>query len=339
MRNRQGDNVRKLLFIILLFITIFLIGGCKTGGIVTPGGGTGPVLTTRKFHIKWYFKINWFKNLYIPIPIDSEFQSSTEHVTLSPQPDKIHEDPDYKNKIGYYKEHTTSMDFSMIFNITLTKGSQYVNPDNIKPYDTTSDIYKTYTDSNSEIQTGNNELISLAGLIVADEVNPYKKAKYIYEYIRENIGEPTSFALPDAVSVYVSKEGDCVGKANLFVALCRIENIPARIVSGISDIKEGVWVVDEMHNKKEYDICVWAEFYLPEYGWIFVDPEKDDSFANIPDYRISLSKGADIDIDPSGSIYAPWFNMPMVSDWQGGNYTPIQISGKYPLSLLVTEIQ
>lgn len=61
-----------------------------------------------------------------------------------------------------------------------------------------------------------------------------------------------------------NKRGDCTDFADLFVALCRANNIPARWVEGFlaySKVAKG--------DTAKHD---WAEVYLPEYGWVPFDP-------------------------------------------------------------------
>ena len=68
-----------------------------------------------------------------------------------------------------------------------------------------------------------------------------------------------------AVSALKIKKGDCSEYSDLFVALCRAKDIPARVVTGVSvqsDTKTA------KHN--------WAEVYLKNYGWVPFDPSKGD---------------------------------------------------------------
>ena len=61
------------------------------------------------------------------------------------------------------------------------------------------------------------------------------------------------------------KKGDCTEYADLFVAVCRAKNIPARVITGIS--------VQSDNTKAKHN---WAEVYLKEYGWVPFDPSKGD---------------------------------------------------------------
>lgn len=69
---------------------------------------------------------------------------------------------------------------------------------------------------------------------------------------------------PNASKAYKLKKGDCGAFAALFAASCRVMKVPARTVAGF------VAGDDKWH--------VWAEFYLPQYGWIACDPSYADSY-------------------------------------------------------------
>jgi transglutaminase-like putative cysteine protease len=59
------------------------------------------------------------------------------------------------------------------------------------------------------------------------------------------------------------KQGDCTEYADLFIALCRANNLPARFRQGflVSVLPEG--------STPKHD---WAEVYLADYGWVPFDP-------------------------------------------------------------------
>lgn len=106
--------------------------------------------------------------------------------------------------------------------------------------------------------------------------------------------------------------GKCADIHSMFVALARAAGVPAREVFGIRmGKKEREDVTNEQH-------C-WAEFYLPGYGWVPVDPvdvrkamltenlKPGDPKAieyracywgGIDPYRVKLSVGRDLTLNP-----------------------------------------
>jgi transglutaminase-like putative cysteine protease len=70
---------------------------------------------------------------------------------------------------------------------------------------------------------------------------------------------------------FENEYGECGDYSALFVALCRAAGIPARPVVGR-------WATSEA-----IDWHVWAEFHLPGYGWVPVDPTVADTTGQLED--------------------------------------------------------
>ncbi len=88
----------------------------------------------------------------------------------------------------------------------------------------------------------------------------------IYGYVIDNM----EYAMPSkksrgAVKALQSAKGDCTEYADLFVAICRAKNVPARVATGYM---VGLNSTSSKHN--------WVEVYLQEYGWVPFDPSMGD---------------------------------------------------------------
>ncbi|MBX3119546.1 MAG: transglutaminase domain-containing protein [Fimbriimonadaceae bacterium] len=130
---------------------------------------------------------------------------------------------------------------------------------------------------------------------------------------------------PDASQTLRSKKGDCGGLSAAYVALLRTVGIPARTVAGFTEGQ------NQWH--------VWTEFYLPNAGWIPVDPayakgampsgDAPIYFGVVPDLnaRIATSFGLDRE---SGSFEAPLLQSTRV-EWTGRN---VRIGSAYTNSNL-----
>lgn len=90
--------------------------------------------------------------------------------------------------------------------------------------------------------------------------------KNIYNYVIDNL-EYTLHGKKDwgAVKALQRKKGDCTEYADLFVAICRAKNIPARVVTGYT-----------MRFDNDSPKHNWAEVYLQNYGWVPFDPSGGD---------------------------------------------------------------
>ncbi len=131
-----------------------------------------------------------------------------------------------------------------------------IDPSKITHYQKESDEYIRYTKSEPWIEV-TPEIKEKAQEIVGKEINPYFKAKKIFDWVVENM----EYEYPDikergAEKSFKKRKGDCGEFSMVFSALCRAVGIPARTVICI-------WVTGGGH--------AWAEILLPLYGWIPVD--------------------------------------------------------------------
>lgn len=109
--------------------------------------------------------------------------------------------------------------------------------------------------------------------VLADEITAGKgtvraKAKAIYDWICENMfrdPETKGCGSGNVCSLLLTRGGKCADIHSVYVALARAAGIPAREVFGIRQGKKGETDVTTWQH------C-WAEFYLPGYGWVVVDP-------------------------------------------------------------------
>ncbi len=154
-----------------------------------------------------------------------------------------------------------------------------VDPGKVGAYDTEGALYQEYTSSGGNILV-TPEIAETAREVVGNEVNPYLAAQKLNDYVVDNITYsfmPHSALWPrgEAESVYVheNRHGDCGAQSMYFTSLCRAVGIPARTTGG--------W---QLFTGK-FSGHFWAEFFLPNYGWVPVDP----TAAEIADYIPGLS--------------------------------------------------
>ena len=84
----------------------------------------------------------------------------------------------------------------------------------------------------------------LAAKIAGQIGHPWDKAKAFHDWVWNNIEARIGY-YTSVVEAIRDRVGDCEERAAVFVALCRVSGIPARLV----------WVPN--HN--------WAEFYLKDH--------------------------------------------------------------------------
>lgn len=139
-----------------------------------------------------------------------------------------------------------------------------IDPAWVGEYDVNSSLFQEYTRSEPHLEISD-PIKDTARQIVGQETNPALKAQLIYKWIINNIRlQEVSYPLVLASSAshmaLEQQAGDSTLMAFLFTTLCRSQGIPARVVGGYRLIPGA----EAPHT--------WAEFYLPHYGWVPVDP-------------------------------------------------------------------
>jgi transglutaminase-like putative cysteine protease len=152
------------------------------------------------------------------------------------------------------------------------------------------------------------EVKKLADSITSGKKGVLDKAKAIYDWTVENTyrnPDTRGCGLGDVYRLLQEPGGKCTDISSIYVALARAAGVPSREVFGIRMGKKNIQDISTWQH------C-WAEFYLPGYGWVPVDPadvrkmmlvkklEIDDQktkeyreyfWGGIDPYRIRLGEG------------------------------------------------
>lgn len=172
---------------------------------------------------------------------------------------------------------------------------------------------KQYLD-NSHLGDSQKRVRQLASRITRGKKTVLDKSRAVYDWIVDNMRRDQNVkgcGLQEIERLLTEKSGKCADINSVYVALARASDVPARDIYGI-----------RMHKDKEGDITkyqhCWAEFYLPGYGWVVVDPadvlkyklEKNPTpdelkarreyfFGAVDENRIALNSGEDVELNPS----------------------------------------
>jgi hypothetical protein len=114
-----------------------------------------------------------------------------------------------------------------------------------------------YVTPEALIQSGDEEIISVAKEIVGGTTEPYEAAKMIMEWVFEHVEKTPLVSIPDAKQILRDRKGDCNEHATLMTALLRAVGIPARIAVGL------------VYNDGKFYYHAWNEAYLDR--WISMD--------------------------------------------------------------------
>lgn len=126
-----------------------------------------------------------------------------------------------------------------------------------------SDITQ-YLEGESFIESNHPKIVKLAKKL--EQTGQVSSVKAILNWITSNIREAGYLKnTRGALYALEHKKGDCTEFAALFIALCRANRIPARLMGGYITSSNAILHPREYHN--------WAEFYL-NGRWQIADPQR-----------------------------------------------------------------
>lgn len=124
------------------------------------------------------------------------------------------------------------------------------------------------------VESDNEEIKALSTSLVADTV--FGTAEKIFKWVSENIKyKGYSGKEQGALYAYNNKKGDCTEYMDLFVAVLRANNIPARRIGGYVIKQNAIVEPSDFHN--------WAEFY-DGATWQMADPQEKVFAQNRAEY-------------------------------------------------------
>ena len=139
---------------------------------------------------------------------------------------------------------------------------------------TTKEKPERYLVSEQFVEISDNRLIDQARQLTAD--SKLKTVEKIHRFVSTSLTRtPYSKDEKGALYALLRKSGDCTEFMHFFIALCRINGIPARAISGFIVGKDQQLNPDEMHD--------WPEVCL-DGRWRVVDPfnsvfmEREDQY-------------------------------------------------------------
>ncbi len=153
---------------------------------------------------------------------------------------------------------SVELDYYLVsFNIRYLIDSSFV-----ENYDTSSKLYKEYTQAEALIECDHSEIVSQAKALAGNAGDLHEKVRKIYSFVSNHMHYKVQDEERGALWALKNEVGDCSEHSYLFVALCRAVGIPCRIQAGFA-----------FHSTSENleDGHMWAEYYLENYGWIPVD--------------------------------------------------------------------
>ncbi len=210
-------------------------------------------------------------NVYIAIPENMPQQQILTKKFIPANYTEVKDHWDQQVAYYHYRKirSEATLESQMIIEAKISEIQYFIFPDRCgKLDDIPSDIRKRYTANGSKYKTDDPYIVALAKKIVGDEKNPYWVARKIFDYVREHLEYKLEGGWNTAPVVLQRGTGSCSEYTFSFIALCRAAGLPARYVGSIVVRGDDASLDDVFHR--------WPEVYLPNYGWIPIDPQGGD---------------------------------------------------------------
>lgn len=253
--------------------------------------------------------------LWMPYPL-SDRDQLIDHISVTGDyaESAVYSDQKYSTPILYarWKKDAQSRRLTLSFHVIRKKVTRRNFPDQEGAWNRTDFALYLAPTSLGPID---GPVKTLADKITRGRTTVLAKAKAIYDWTCENMfrdPKTKGCGKGDVCLLLNRPGGKCTDIHSVFVALCRAAGIPAREIFGI-----------RLGKKPGQDISTWqhcwAEFYLPGYDWVPVDPAdvrkkmlkehlrlsdektrayRDYFWGGWDAYRVKLAVGRDIQLNP-----------------------------------------
>ncbi|ACB73550.1 transglutaminase-like domain-containing protein [Opitutus terrae] len=247
---------------------------------------------------------------WIAIPDDERFQEVLDFaVTSAPGPWRIVTEPDHGNRFMLVEvAHPAASSLSSKVEFTVRRRPVFVDLVPAQAGAITDTHRRLFVD---ELRTDaphmkvTPRIAKLANDSCGAETNIAKQAQLLLtavaDYADHYSKDPTKpkCSLGDAEDCMTNAGGCCTDLHSMFIALARARGIPARLQMG--------YRLREANEGKETDpgYRCWAEYFVPNYGWIPADiVEADDPkglgrarwFTGLTERRLWLNEGREFDL-------------------------------------------
>lgn len=191
------------------------------------------------------------------------------------------------------------------------------DPASLRPVaEAPEDIRRRYLAGGRKYGLDDAALVAAAESIRAAATDPLDLALRTNEFLRDRLRYVNDSQWDDAPVTLKNGHGSCSEYNFLFVALCRINGLPARSVGATARRTDETVYVDTVHHR-------WSEVFLPGYGWFPVDVSRNDGedgaginqyFGRTPAGLLVLGKGDGGDREPLGWGYVADVDAPRHGD-------------------------
>jgi transglutaminase-like putative cysteine protease len=197
-------------------------------------------------------------------------------------------------------------------------------PEQVKPYQKQSKLYKQYTAERAPQIVFTDSIIAIKNRILQGETNPLLQVRKIYKWINDSVtwASALEYSIMADIPGFVleNRHGDCGMQTMLFMTLARSAGIPVKWQSG--------WML----HPGEVNLHDWCEVWYEGIGWVPLDQSfglqkslnekiRDFYVTGIDAYRLIVNDDFSQHLSPPKKFYRsePYDFQRGEVEWRGGN--------------------
>jgi transglutaminase-like putative cysteine protease len=211
-------------------------------------------------------------NIHIAIPRDRPNQEINGEISYTPEYTDVVTDQ-WNQKTAHLSRKNIQSDetvnFEMKVDATIYDVRYFIFPDQVGDLeDIPQEIKDKYLVNNEKYQYNHPTVKKALRKALGESKNPYWMARDIFNYLIDNMYYEMVGGWNTAPTVIERGNGSCSEYSFAFISMCRSAGIPARYVGSVVIRGDKASLDDVFHR--------WVEIYLPNYGWIPIDPSGGD---------------------------------------------------------------
>lgn len=212
-------------------------------------------------------------DVYFAIPQNLNNQELLEPITFDPKPKEVLSDKWGQKVARFQFTDLAPAQFAtvrMLASAKLHQTRYFVFPDKVGALDDIpEEIREKYLVDDAKFSLESSVIQQAVKGAVDNETNPYWIGRKIFNYVIEHMEYELAGGWNIAPTVLERGNGSCSEYSFVYIAMCRAAGLPARYVGSIVVRGDDASWDDVFHR--------WVEIYLPNYGWLPVDPSRGDS--------------------------------------------------------------
>ena len=212
-------------------------------------------------------------DIHIAIPTDRPNQSIIKPPTYKPKYTDLVTDKWGQQTAHFHFEDVQSgkqVEGEMSVTAEIYEVRYFIYPEEVGSFaDIPQEIKDKYLENNEKYQYDHPVIQNAVKEAIGDEENPYWMFRKIFNYLINNMYYEMVGGWNTAPAVLARGNGSCSEYSFVYISMCRAAGLPARYVGSVVVRGDYASMDDVFHR--------WVEVYLPNYGWIPIDPSGGDS--------------------------------------------------------------